>query len=255
MSKLYTTFFKDARAIILKSPYFINPFKKDNSLEIEAFIIDNKEQIEKGNKIHIVVQNGIEKEYPTYYIANMLYADKRIAFLNEFEINDTTLFILPLLETRLDYKVLTLPTYFINAYVQHNKHFNDIGDCLYLVYRYMPFNNYHRLMEILSGLNNFITVEKSQDGRFDLVKFDIPKQNKEHVQAIIKGKYFELPKNIKSKIINFSNKKEDDLVSQVLLKGKELQTALAIELDIRTSDLPDNLREKPNLKLEQWIEN
>ncbi len=247
---LYNVFFTNARIINLRSSYFINNFLSEDKLHTEAVIIDNKDQIVLGDKVKVTIQTSMETPYNTYYIANKLYANKREVIISEFEENDSTLFILPMLE--MEAKLVMLKSNFINSYIQTTSNFNEIGDCIYLIYRYMPFNNYSRLMSILADNPSFISREKAQDTRFDIVKMAIPERFKKSVELIFEGKYSEIPEYIKHIITKFENRLKDDIIHQTLFNSEELKKKLAFNLGITIKQLPKELRSKPNKNKEIW---
>lgn len=248
--KLYNLFFKNARSLILKSNYFVNSYSDIDSLNTDAIIIDNKDQIVINDRVPISIQISLENPYKTYYVANKLYADKMAAIINEFEENDTTLFIVPMLE--VDPRLILIESNFINGYIAHGDHFSNLGDCVYLIYRYMPFNQYRNLLSILAKQPNFISYEKASDKRFDIIKMKIPERFKDSVKLIFEGKYIEIPKHAKHSITKFRQRKKDDIIYQTLFNSDKLRETMAYNLGVSTNALPENLREKPNLKKETW---
>lgn len=247
---LYDTFFNNAKSITLKSTYFLEVFKNSEALDCTAISIDNKEKISIGDRVPVIIQASLSTPYNTYYIANKIYPKSRSAIITEFEENDTTLFILPMLG--IDLRLLLIKPNFINGYIKTKTNFNEIGDCVYIVYRYMPFNQYRNIMKILSEQEGFISCEKAEDKRFDIVKIEIPSKYKESVKLIFDGKYSEIPKQVKATIIKASNRSKDDIIYQTLFNSLELKEKLANDLGIRILDLPKELRSKPNKIKETW---
>jgi len=248
----YNTRFKNARSIIIRTPYSFTVDKEDDRyLDARRVIINSDEEIKLKDKINIEIQNNLEKPFKTFYRANFIYPVSNEIQINEFEENDSSIFLLPLLE--LDKRLIILKSNFINAYIKSVNYPNDIlGDFLYIVYRYMPFSFYSNLIRIIKENKKFVTIDKSKDGRFDILKYRIPANFKKDVRLIMNGKYIELSKLAKQKIILFGNRKKDDLIYQTLNNGNELRHLLAKELDVRIEDLPLNLREAPNIKKETW---
>jgi len=249
-NKIYKASYSTATTIILHSDYFIEIFKNSPDLSLTKVLIDGKVEIKIGDELAVTLQNDKDRPYETYYIANKMYPDGKRIMINEFEENNTTLFVLPLLG--ISAKLLLLSSNFINGYIATENHYNEIGDCVYIVYRYMPFLQYTNLLTILKTQKNYVCVEKSIDGRFDVVRFDIPKAFKPVVQKIIEGKYSKIPEYAKNIIVRFKNRKRDDIIYQTIFNSEGLREKLADTLEVRMVDLPKELREKPKLKLETW---
>ena len=247
---IYDTFFNNAKSITLKSTYFLEVFKNSEALDCTAISIDNKETITIGDKVPVTIQASLNTPYNTYYIANKIYPESRSAIITEFEENDTTLFILPMLG--IDLRLLSIKPNFINGYIATDTNYNELGDCVYIVYRYMPFGQYKNVMKILAEQKEFISCEKAKDKRFDIVKLAIPDKYKDSVKLIFEGKYSEIPKYLKHIIIKASNRSKDDIIHQTLFNSLELKEKLANDLGIRILDLPTELRSKPNKIKEIW---
>ena len=246
----YQISYNNAISINLKSDYFIQSYKNTPDLSIIGIALD-KEIINKGDKVNVIINsNSLERNYNTYYIANIFYINKRNALIKEFEENDTTLFILPLLD--LPSKLLLLQSNFINGYLQVKGEYNEIGDCVHLVYRYMPFIQYSKLIDILKKQKGFISIIKSKDRRFDILKFEIKNNYKQYVIQLINGDYSKLPEFIKNKIIKFKNRKKQDIIYQTLFNSEDLREKLAKELMVKISDLPLELREQFNIPKEKF---
>ena len=69
---------------------------------------------------------------------------------------------------------------------------------------------------------------------------------------IFKGKYTEIPKYVKHTIVKFKQRKKDDIIYQTLFNSNNLRKTIAYNLGVSINALPENLREKPNLKKETW---
>ena len=123
---LYQTSFAGARSITLQSPYTITTTPvPDSQYALSSITMDDKKTIWFGDKVEIDVVFKEQDIFPTYYIANYMYkAQTREVQINEFEENDSSIFVLPSLT--LPKHTVVYNSNFINAYLSHYNYKSNI---------------------------------------------------------------------------------------------------------------------------------
>lgn len=245
-SKFFNTDILTAKTILI-TPKFPIQKKWVDKYHLNKIIIDEK-IINIGDKIHVSIN-----EYETYYKSNFIYKENDTKIrINEFENNVSSSYILPFIGIKREY--LLMNNNFINAYVGHHDYSNNIGEYVYLIYRYSPISYYSKFIETLQkqkGCINYIREEK--DKRFDCFIFKIEDEFVKDIFLILKGKFSSIKDKSKKLILNFNNQlKPEDPINQILHKGilrrNELEEYFGCEM-------PDNIdyAEIPNMNDETWI--
>lgn len=246
----YTTSFVSAKSIDLESKQAMDIRYANNSVS-EVFI-GTQDMIALKDKVNVDIIYKEEEVYSTYYRANKIYkTTTRSIRINEFEENDTTIFVLPCLG--LPKHQIKFHANFVNSYLTHYNYADKLGDTLFLVYRYMPFNFYEDdIIKTLSRSTTFLTKDRDEDARFDIIRMEIPEMYKEDVIKMTKGMYRELSTPLKHNILLFDNRKRDDIIRQVLYDADELRDKLSEQFGVA---IPKevNLRTPPVLSKEQWF--
>lgn len=247
--KLYTTNFISARSLDLESKYSMDIRYSEKVMS--GLSIENTTHLGLKDKIPLDIIYKEEEIFSTYYVANMMYKYAgRLVRINEFEENNSTIFILPCLG--LPKHTVKLHSNFVNAYVSHYNYADKVGDTLFLVYRYMPFDFYSNvLMKGLEKSPLFLTCERDEDERFDIVRMTIPTTFKDDIDKVLEGRYSHTSESFKYHILLFDNRKKDDIIRQVLYNSAELRYKLSEQFG---TSIPENidLRTKPIFNEERW---
>jgi len=212
------------------------------------FSIDNK--IEIGDKIDLDY-NTSDNIYKSYYKVNFMYKeDKSKIRINEFEDTMSSIYITPLLGLKKEH--LLLDTNFINTYIEHYNFKHNLGEYIYLIYRYIPIGYYAKFIEILQKQKGCINYLKDSDKRFDCFVFKTDEKFINDVKLLLKGKYSKISEEAKKLILNFHNQTNPETpLAQILYKGNLRRNELE---ETFGCIMPDNIdfAEKCNLNEETW---
>lgn len=242
MKKIYSANFVSGRECLLKVNGKIKR-KKDK------FYLNNQLIFSKNDKLQVNVETGVDS-FNTYYLVNYI---KRYSYgfrIKEFLLNDSSKFILPFI---LANKVVSLYNVnLINLYVQSHHIKHNPGDLVHVVQRYYPFEYYYDYIKCLKGFDEFHLLNKSEDGRFDIITLKVLDNNiKEAIKLIINGKFLKLDIKFKDRIKEFNNWNKKDNMYRMLYNDPEYRKEYEFELGLK---IPENIacRSKPNLKNETW---
>lgn len=240
----------NAKTIIIepKVPFNKECIDKFHLKKVE-FSIDNK--IEIGDKIDLEYNNS-ETTYKSYYKVNFMYKENKTKIrINEFEDTMSSTYILPLLGLKKEYLLLDIN--FINAYIEHSNFKHNLGEYIYLIYRYIPIPYYAKFIEILQKQKGCLSYLRDLDKRFDCFVFKTDEKFINDVKLLLKGKYSKISEDAKKLILNFHNQTNPETpLAQILYKGNlrrnELESTFGCVI-------PDNIdfAEKCNLNEEKWI--
>lgn len=207
------------------------------------------DKIELGQRINFIHPGT---DYETYYVSNFMYKEDKVRFrINEFEDNTSSVYILPFLGIKKEY--LLMDTCFINCYVQHYNFNHNVGEYLYLIYRYLPESFYAKFVDAIQKQPNCINYIKNEnDKRFDCFIFKINENKVNDIKLLLKGKYSKITEESKQQILKFHNQTNPESpLAQILYKGHLRKN----ELEERFGCiLPDNIDydNKPNINEEVW---
>jgi hypothetical protein len=247
-TKTYNTKVINPKSLLIQSTL---PIEKNyiNKYNIDKIKIDDK-SIKLGDKVKVCFSlKG--RHYNTYYVVNYMYKeDSNTIKVNEFENNISTTYLLPLLEINSNY--LLINENFIGAYVKHHEHNYKLGNYLYIIYRFMPFEYYSKFANIMSNRENCLLYKKDKDKRFDIFIFELDKKYHKDSNLILDGKFSKISEDSKDRILHFHNQvNEESPLHQILYRGKLRRNELMEILDM---DIPEDyeLTEKPNIINETW---
>lgn len=250
MNELFKFKYIDGKKILVSSkhkPTFKNI--SPNKLELLNIIINDDNLIKLGDKLPLKLTDKNKVEYSTYYIANKIYKNKPAEFqINEFDLNETSIFVTPLVLLTNDLANLDC---FINSYIRHYKYENYIGDQLYFIYRYSPFDYYDKIVSYFKNHPRFVEYFKDQDKRFDVFTIEIPKQYTNDVKLLMKGKFSKISNNAKMKILSYHKLGINSPIYDVLYRTDKLKKEKEKELGVIIPDDID-LRSIPSLEKEIW---
>jgi len=191
--------------------------------------------------VDMKISNGT---YKTYYKCNYIYKEDHWKIrINEFEENDASVYILPLLGLQKDN--LLPQSNFINCYIQHYEYKHNLGDYIYLMYRYIPVPYYAKFITALQKQEDCVFYQKDKDKRFDCFGFKTKEKFKEDINLILKGKFSHISEEAKGLILSFHSQTNPETpLSQILYKGvlrrNELEEALGLTLpeDVDYGEMP-----------------
>lgn len=234
-------------AVNLNAP---NTKKFMDRFHIKSVKFNDVDSIKLGDEIPVVfkTKTGI---YNTYYKANYIYKEDRDNIqINEFENTISTTYILPLIGIKK--RNLLLDLNFVNCYIGHCNHEHEIGEYIYLMYRYTPTEYYGEFSKILQRQEGFTYYFKDVDQRFDCFIFKTKKVYIEDIKGILKGKYSFISNKTKKTILTYHDQNNPDApIYQILFKGylrrNELEESLGCTL-------PEDIdyESKPNINNEIW---
>lgn len=238
----------NARSIMFHAKTPLTKEWKDKK-HIKKIELSNSTIFNLGDKIDVKINTN--PEYNTYYTIKYIYKeDSQTVLINEFELNASSTYVLPLLNLKPDY--LLLEENFINCYVKHYDFKSTLGEVVFLIYRYLPIKYYSQFVEAMKKQKGFSFYQKEVDNRFDCFMFKMPEQITHDIQQIMAGKFSSISEESKKKILFFHRQTNSDSpLYQILYKGElrriELETALACYL-------PENLdyADKPDINKEEW---
>jgi len=163
----------------------------------------------------------------------------------------SSIYILPLLGLKKEH--LLLSTNFINAYVEHFDFKHNLGEYIYLIYRYIPIGYYAKFIEIIQKQQGCINHIKDSDKRFDCFIFKTNDEFINDVRLLLRGKYSKISDKAKRLILNFHNQNNPETpLAQILYKGNLRRNELE---ETFGCTMPDNIdfAEKCILEEERWI--
>lgn len=244
--KFFDTEILNAKTILINPKFPVQKKWKDK-YHLNKVIIDEI-NINIGDKIYASFN-----EYETYYKSNFIYKEDNLRIrINEFESNISSSYILPFIGIKKkEYLLMNLN--FINCYVSHYNYKHDIGEYVYLIYRYSPISYYSKFTSILQkqkGCINYIRDER--DKRFDCFIFKIDDKFVKDISLILKGKFSSISDESKKIILNFNNQlKPEDPINQILYKGTLRKNELE---EYFGCEMPNNIdyAEIPNINKEIW---
>lgn len=216
-------------------------------------------KIKFSTEVEIQLGDKISLEYPgasyeTYYVTNFIYKEDKTRFrINEFEDNVSSTYILPLIKIKKEH--LLIETTFINCYLQHYKFQHNIGEYVYLIYRYLPLPFYAKFIEILQKQNGCISYFREVDKRFDCFVFKIDESKIKDIKLILKGKYSKISDESKQLILKFHNQTNPEApINQILYKGNLRRNELIEYFKCSSSDLDNvDFDNVPKLEEESWL--
>lgn len=246
VEKYYTTKVIGPRTLLL-APKAPNNTVKIDRFRIESINFTNNVSVKVGDNVQVDINNT----YNSYYKCNYIYKENSSYYrINEFEENDSSVYILPLLE--IQNNELLLDKVFINAYIAHYDFQNNLGEYVYLMYRYLNIGYYARFTKALQELDNCTFYQKDKDKRFDCFIFKIKESYIEDIKLIMKGKFSSISDKAKTLILRFNNQTNPDTpLYQILYKGElrrnELETMLGVTM-------PNGIdyASIPNIEDETW---
>jgi hypothetical protein len=227
--------------------------KYGDTYHLKEVIFQNDFSIKCGDRIEVNYTNNLlDKVYTSYFNSNFIYKEDDIKIrINEFEANTSSSYILPMININKDY--LLTRSSFINCYIQHYDYKHDIGDYLYLMYRYIPVNFYARFVELISKKDDFLNhVKDKKDPRFDCFIFKLDEKYKKDINYIMNGNYSKIQESTKKLILNFHNiTNEDNSIYQILYKGHLRRNELEEYFGCK---MPEDIdyAEKPKMEEEIW---
>ena len=238
--------FFNARKLRLKTDCLIK--KDEESIELFDIVLDGKLEYSKGDKVYVVLTSEAN-EYKTYYVINRIfYLDEYSIEISEFNITDSTIFILPLLG--LAKEQILYNTIFINAYIQSTDFDNKVGEVCHLVYRYLPFKFYTEFKEFLCKQANFSSYKKDYiDNRFDRFTFLIPKKFIEDIKLILDNKHNEISEEAKTLICDFHSFNNSNELYTVINNNSPLKEKLIIDYG---ENLPEDIKTITKIEKEIW---
>ncbi len=248
-AKLYDTRMISPRAILLK------PKTPSNSIYMDKFHIEeveftSTESVKLGDRVKVSLDTS-SNSYNTYYNCNYMYKeDASNILVNEFEENDTSVYILPLLEIKSNH--LLLDKTFVNCYIEHYDFKHPLGEFVYLIYRYLPVNYYAKFVSAFQNLDNCKYYQRDKDKRFDCFVLKIEDKFVKDVKLILEGKFSKISEEAKNLILRFHNQQNPETpLSQILYKGELRRNELEEFLDVK---IPDNIdyATKPDIVNERW---
>lgn len=239
----------DARSILLESKIPLHKEYEDK-FHLSKIEFNSSISLSVGERIDIQFINT-EPNYKTFYKINYMYKETNtLVRINEFESNASSTYVLPLIEIKADH--LLLDTNFINCYSGHYDFKHDLGEYVYLIYRYIPIDYYSKFSEIILKQGNCIHHQKEKDQRFDCFVFKVREEFRNDIKLILKGKFSKISDSAKQKIITFHKQTRSDApINQILYKGELRRNELEESLGCI---LPDNIdyAEKPKKEEEIW---
>ena len=247
---LYKSRFLNARNCIIESTYkSVYEWLDKKKGFISKIQINDENGYSLGDTTHFTIeQSGIK--YDTYYKINKIQLNNDKNFqINEFDLNETSLFIIPLV---LGHNYVIKSKSFVNGYVRHYNYDSYIGDQLYIIYRYLPFDSYGGMTRYIQKNPNFTDYVKDKDERFDIFIMQIPEQFKNDVKLLIKGKFSKITEAAKHSILDFHHFNNRSQIYQVLYKSELLRKEKSAFLGCH---IPEELelRTIPNILNEKWI--
>ena len=247
-TKLYNIHILNAKTIVLESNVPIHKTYEDKfSLSSAKFSQDLV--INKGDKLNVSYKHPME--YDTYYYANHIYRENKLSIrINEFEDNNSTTYLLPLLGITADQ--LLANRNLINCYASHYDFTHSPGQYLYLIYRYLPINYYAKFIEILQKQPDCIMYQKDRDKRFDCFIFKLENKFIEDANFILEGKFSKISENAKNLILRYHGQTNTESpLFQILYKGALRRNELEVSLGCT---LPKDVdyATKPKISEETW---
>ena len=182
----------------IKPHYFYNELV---SLEIDNRVISQGEILILKNKPYKI--NILEKKIKK----NIIYYNLKIAKRNK-----TSLFILPMLGGNKNlwfYNQL-----FMNAFIGIK---DDFEDKIVLLYRWSGDILFHKFDKALKQFKSFRSVQ-SIDDHHVLYTFNVPIHHIKNFKLFKKGKYSELDRTYKLKILEYHGLNVDSSIGQILFK-------------------------------------
>jgi hypothetical protein len=246
--KLFNLNVIDAKSIYIEPTIPITKERIDK-FHIGKIKFGDSKVINVGDKIDLTFASTITP-YSTYYQANYIYKDNKGFRINEFETTKSSTYLLPLLG--ISKNMLLLETNFINCYISHFDYDNDLGDYLYLIYRYFPISYYSKFTKFLREQKGFLKYVKDWDKRLDCFIFSLDKETIKDVKLLIDGKYSKITEKSKKLILNFHNQnKTDEPLNQILYKGELRRNYLESAFGCK---MPDNIDydNKFDIDKESW---
>jgi hypothetical protein len=196
----WTTSYFNARKLRIND---IKGLIKGTGFEIDDITIDGQLVYDKGDAIPLTIYSE-KSEYKTNYVLNRAFkVNKSTIEVNEFDISNTSLFILPLLG--INKEQLLWDKIFINAYMDSYDYSTTIGECCHIIFRYMPFSFYNKyITDFIPKLPNYSSTKKDYlDSRFDRVTFVIPYNLRKDIDYIMENNFDKVSIEAKEFICNF----------------------------------------------------
>lgn len=218
--------------------------RKDNKFYIDKELIFSKE-----DRLSVKIET-LSESFNTYYIANYIKTLEKSFIIKEFLLNDSSKFILPLI---MSSKLVSLfNTNFINIYIKSYHIDHELGEIVHIVQRYVPFEYYHEYVTCIKTFDEFHSITKSKDKRFDIISLKVlDNKIKDSIKKIIKGKFLELDLDIKERITKFNKWNKKNKNYKMLYNDPEYRKEYEDKLNVI---IPDYIacRSKPNLKIETY---
>jgi hypothetical protein len=222
---------------------------EEGEKELWNITLNGELKYSKGNKIPVII-NSEDLDYKTFYYCDRIFkVDSKTIEISEFNITDTTIFTLPLLG--LTKEELLWDKVFINAYISAHDFDGNVGEVCHLIYRYMPFSFYSKLIEYLKKKSNFNSYKKDYiDKRFDRISFIIPKIYLKDVYLILEGNLSKISDATKQLICNFHNINNHNKIYEMLNTNVALRDRLIVDYG---EELPEDIKRKEfNINNETW---
>lgn len=213
----------------------------------------NKNTLNIGDKIPVTFKSTLGK-FNTYYAANYIkWISNNECMVQEKELNDSSIYLLPLIAINCTNNVLEIPnrTFFgfnhllINAYIINN---NTLG----IVYRDIPSKGINEIKNKLKGHGE---VQVLDDNRFILFSFRINSNNYLNTIRLFKeGKFKEFDVGYTRLTTLFHGYSLDNIVYKILMNDPKLREEMSTKYGYA---IPEDcsLKSKPNLDNELLSKN
>lgn len=245
---LYTAKFLNARNCIIESTYkSVYEWLNKKKGFISKIKINNENTYSLGDCVYFTIeQSGIK--YNTYYKINKIQINNNRNFqINEFNLNETSIFIVPLV---FGHNYIIKSKSFVNAYVRHYNYDSYIGEQLYVIYRYLPFESYGEMAKYIGKNPNFIDYVKDKDKRFDVFIMQVPEQFNNDTKLLMKGKFSKITEAAKHNILDFHRFNTRSQIYQVLYKSEFLRKEKSNFLGVNIPEYLE-LRTIPDVKVNE----
>lgn len=258
---IYKTSYKHNDEIIFDY-YILN----GRGIEIIGVGVDVEETKDSSGNITSLVFNGFELKQNSYFKANittnLIGVDN---FITRYKIDtivkrNVNYLIYCSKRTTASYFMLpfvfdsivdtSYKDYFINCYVIDVEKPKYYKGYLSVLYRFLPFTTYYELEKSFT-LNKHYVDLYDPDRDTIMAVFKIPKHYLKDYKLLQEGKFSQIQKTTKDRILRFYNMKKTDMIGQVLYKNTKLKKQIELNLDCA---LPESVElfEKPNPKIE-WF--
>ena len=242
----------NARDIQIYAPNLIHELDENNN--IIKIHIPYVYELKVGEVFEYLTSDNKKVVYDVKYISKFEHKENSYIVSSHIR-NQTTIYLLPtlgLLPIEKDIKdkyssdyIKEMERFGVNSYLI-NAYLNKQNKTLKLIYKFSHWETYIDLESQLKNHKNFLQL-KDEKSRYVSVYYSIPEEFYNDIELFINGKYSQLSKELKYRILNFLKLKEDkqNIVKMVLTKDEKLKSFIQEILAI-SSDYIDELDDKPS---------